>query len=161
MHASSPPPPPMSYLLSCWPYPPYIIDNYTVHALTLQCCGCFRPKHMDAKIFENHLNLVILVFIGKLSLSTLIWVPICQGFWHFSVFLHHFVMAKLATSSIRVNPPMLEGLPCWLYGLRRCHCFLAVSHHWGPALMAVWSKALPLNASCLSPLRACPDGCVV
>ena len=27
----------------------------------------------------------------------------CQGFNHFSVFLHHFVLAKLATSSIRVN----------------------------------------------------------
>ena len=27
----------------------------------------------------------------------------CQGFSHFSGFLHHFVMAKLATSSIRVN----------------------------------------------------------
>ena len=27
--------------------------------------------------------------------------------------------------------------------------------------MAVWSKVLPLTASCLSPLRACPDGCVV
>ena len=27
----------------------------------------------------------------------------CQGFSHLSVFLHHFVMAILATSSIRVN----------------------------------------------------------
>ena len=26
----------------------------------------------------------------------------CQGFKHFSGFLHHFVLAKLATSSIRV-----------------------------------------------------------
>ena len=26
---------------------------------------------------------------------------ICQGFIHFSVVLHHFVMAKLATGSIR------------------------------------------------------------
>ena len=31
----------------------------------------FRPKHNDAKIFENHLNPVMLVFIGKLSLGTL------------------------------------------------------------------------------------------
>ena len=30
-----------------------------------------------------------------------------------------------------------------------------------PALMAAWSKALPLTDSCLSPLRACPDGRVV
>ena len=27
----------------------------------------------------------------------------CQGFSHFSGFLHHFVLAKLATSSIRVK----------------------------------------------------------
>ena len=40
----------------------------------------------DAKIFEKHLNLVMLVFIRKLSVSTLIWVPICQGFSHFTVF---------------------------------------------------------------------------
>ena len=46
---------------------------------------------------------VKLVFIGKLSLSTHRRVPICQGFSHFSGFLHHLVSAKLATSSIRVN----------------------------------------------------------
>ena len=28
----------------------------------------------------------------------------CQGFSYFSGFLHNFVLAKLATSSIRVNP---------------------------------------------------------
>ena len=33
--------------------------------------GYFRPKHKDATIFENHLNPVMLVFIGKLSWSTL------------------------------------------------------------------------------------------
>ena len=27
----------------------------------------------------------------------------CQGFSHFSDFLHHFVLAKLATTSIRVK----------------------------------------------------------
>ena len=27
----------------------------------------------------------------------------CQGFSHFSDVLHHFVFAKLATSSVRVN----------------------------------------------------------
>ena len=27
----------------------------------------------------------------------------CQGFSHLSGFLHHFVLAKLATSRIRVN----------------------------------------------------------
>ena len=45
----------------------------------------------------------MLVFILNLSVSTLKWVPICQGFSHFLGFLHHFVMAKLVTSSIRVK----------------------------------------------------------
>ena len=36
----------------------------------------------------------------------------CQGFSDFTGFLHHFVLAKLATSSIRVKLPTagLEGL---------------------------------------------------
>ena len=42
------------------------------------------------KQFEPHLNPVLLVCIGKLSLSTLRRVPICQYFSHFSGFLHHF-----------------------------------------------------------------------
>ena len=29
-----------------------------------QCWDCYWPKHKDAKIFENHLNPVMLVFIG-------------------------------------------------------------------------------------------------
>ena len=33
----------------------------------------------------------------------------CQGFIHFQGFLHHFVLAKLATSSIRVNPSNTES----------------------------------------------------
>ena len=59
--------------------------------------------HKNSKILENHLNPVMLVLIRKLSLSTLIPVPICQGFTHFSVYLHHFVLAILATSSVRVK----------------------------------------------------------
>ena len=47
------------------------------------------------KFFENHLNPVILVSNGWGLRSTLRWVPICQGFNHFSVFLYHFILAKL------------------------------------------------------------------
>ena len=65
-----------------------------------QCWGYLCPKHKDANIFESHLNPVMLVFIEKLSLRTLRWVPICQGFNHFTGVLHHFVLTKLATSSI-------------------------------------------------------------
>ena len=32
----------------------------------------------------------------------------CQGFSHFSGFLHHFVLAKLANSSISVNSYMFD-----------------------------------------------------
>ena len=61
--------------------------------------------HKGAKILENHLNPVMLVFIGKFLLSTLRGVSMCHGFSHLSDFLHHFVLAKLATSSIKVNHP--------------------------------------------------------
>ena len=40
---------------------------------------------------------------GELSLSALRWVLICKGFSHLLGFLHHFVLAKVATSSIRVS----------------------------------------------------------
>ena len=30
----------------------------------IQCWGYFHPKHQDTKIFEKHLNPVMLVFIG-------------------------------------------------------------------------------------------------
>ena len=36
-----------------------------------QCLGSFRPKHYDVKICLNHINAVMLVFNGKLSMSTL------------------------------------------------------------------------------------------
>ena len=58
----------------------------------------------DAKIFENHLNPFMFVFIGILSLTALRWVSMCQGFSViFLRFLHHFILAKLATSNIRVK----------------------------------------------------------
>ena len=41
----------------------------------------------------------MLVFIKKLSLITLRLVPMCQGFSDFLGFAHHFVLARLATSS--------------------------------------------------------------
>ena len=52
----------------------------------------------------------MLVLIGKLSLSVLRGVPICQHFSHFSGLLHHFVLAKLASSSIRVRRELVAGL---------------------------------------------------
>ena len=63
----------------------------------------FIQSTKTQKLFENYLIPVMLVFIGKLSLSTLLLVPMCQGFSHSSGILYHFVLAKLATSSIWVK----------------------------------------------------------
>ena len=46
-----------------------------------------------------------------------------------------------------------EGLSWWPCCLRCWHWLLAVSHSWGPVLMAMLSKVLALTASCLSLLR--------
>ena len=61
-----------------------------------RCWGYFHPKHKDATIFENHLNPVILVFIGKLSMSTVRWVPMSQGFSHFSGFFASFCICQIS-----------------------------------------------------------------
>ena len=69
--------------------------------------------------FENHLNLVMLVFNWiALAKNSEMSIPMCQGFNIFSGFLHHFVLAKLATSSIRVNyqdAPDVTGMICSIY----------------------------------------------
>ena len=64
------------------------------------------PKAQGCKYVLKTIQTVMLVFIGQLSLSSLRRVPICQGSSHFSAFLHHFVLAKLATTSIRVKLPV-------------------------------------------------------
>ena len=74
-----------------------------LEGLTLPMLRLLSYKAQWRKDFENYLNPVLLVFIEKLILSTVGWVPMCQGFSNFSGFLHHFVLAKLATSSIRVT----------------------------------------------------------
>ena len=51
-------------------YIPLCCDNKV--SLILPMLRLFLSKHKDAKILENNLNPVMLVFIGKLSLSTLI-----------------------------------------------------------------------------------------
>ena len=91
----------------------------------------------------------MLVFIGQLSLSTLRWVPMWQVFNYFSDFLHHFVFAKLATTSIRekiVNSNCLVKLLLFYLGsphLQPGTCPLAIrlptlhsSHlHWRNEIM--------------------------
>ena len=72
-----------------------------------QCWGYLLPKHKEI-IFENNLNPVMLVFIGLLSPSTLKWVTTWQGI-NLSAFYHTYVLAKLATISIQVNPSNVEA----------------------------------------------------
>ena len=75
-----------------------------VDHLTLQQKCCWRERHIkiidvpltfqmlklpsseDAKIFKNHLIPVVLVSIGKLFLSRIRWVPMCQGLYQFFSF---------------------------------------------------------------------------
>ena len=55
-------------------------------------------------MFENHLNHVILVFIGKLSLKRISdEYPFARVSVFFSGFLHHFALAKVDTSVKTVN----------------------------------------------------------
>ena len=56
----------------------------------------------NAKIFENHLNPVMLVFIGNFSPSTQMSTHMTDFQSFFSIF-ESFVLAKLATSSRRVK----------------------------------------------------------
>ena len=77
----------------------------------------------------------MLVFIGKRSLSSLRWVPMCQGFNSYSGFLHHFAMAKLATSSIWINviPSPLENKSS---DVQLVECRPVVDNRWGGARWA-------------------------
>ena len=80
----------------------------------------------------------MLVFIGSISMSTLRWVAICQGFANFSGFLHHFVLAKIAPSSKRVKskPLKAHSFQCSFYG----DFLVAVPiQSWGPSFnFSIW-----------------------
>ena len=99
-------------------------NTATTHILTLLVLRLyFNPKHKEAKIFEKHLNPAMLVFIGWLSLCTLKWVPLCHGFNHFLGFCINYVLVKLATSSVKVNPTILKSQG-WVLGLCSSAIFL-------------------------------------
>ena len=77
-----------------------LIDKVELKPSKAEATFIFRQKHKIAKIFVNHLNPVMLIFLGSLLMSSLRCVPVCQGFSYFLLgFLHHFVLAKLGTSS--------------------------------------------------------------
>ena len=74
--------------------------------------GILSSIAQESKDFLKHLNPVMLVFIGLLSLSTLRWAPKYRVSVIFLLFFHHFVLAKLATSSIKVK---VHKKPTWLW----------------------------------------------
>ena len=56
------------------------------------------------------------------------WIPMCQSFFHFSGFLHHFVLAKLAISSIRVKIRLRNVLMSLLVpNSRDCICLVGIT----------------------------------
>ena len=63
--------------------------------LTLPVLRLLPSKTQGRNDVWKNRHPAILVFIGRLSLSTLIWVPMCQDSNIFSGFLHHLVLAKL------------------------------------------------------------------
>ena len=60
----------------------------------------FCPGYGTTNTFHNYRKPVMLIFIWKLLQSTIRWVPMCQGFNHYSTsFSNYFVLSKSATSS--------------------------------------------------------------
>ena len=59
---------------------------------------CTRRKHCWKPYKPCHVGIDWLALMEYSQ-----WVPICQGFNDFSGFLHHFALANLASSSIRIE----------------------------------------------------------
>ena len=88
-------------------------------------CWCwalyFHQRHKNTEFFENLLNPVMLVFIGKLLLSPIRWVPICQGFHHFwtlylsastsvaKSLVHILGYSQIQPVCIWISPKLLAG----------------------------------------------------
>ena len=72
-----------------------------------QCQGYFHPKHKDTKNFENppqpcHAGIHRIALTEFFQMSTHVLGYTFQSFFKF---LHHFLMAKWATSSIIMRDP--------------------------------------------------------
>ena len=77
-------------------YPLFVFDPSNAEAYTF-------VQSTRTQIFENDLNPGMVVLIGKLFLSILDEYPCARVSVIFQFFLHHFALAKLATSSIWVT----------------------------------------------------------
>ena len=72
-------------------------DNYfQSEPQTFKCWGYFFPKHKDAKIFEKHLNPIMLVFLDSYRRVLLDEFPGCLGFIHFSSFFASFSIFQIS-----------------------------------------------------------------
>ena len=89
-------------LVQCRKYVPCSNTTWALRLqLTLAVLRLLYLRHKTAKIFENNLNPIMMVFIGKLLPSTIRWVPMCQWFSWIPSFLQFFL--HLATSSESAN----------------------------------------------------------
>ena len=79
----------MSFAITCY---------YVQVTKPFQCWGYFLPKHMDAKIIENPLNPVMLVFIGKLFWSIFSDEYLCA---RVSVILQVFASFRIGQISLQ------------------------------------------------------------
>ena len=75
--------------------------------LTLMMLRSLSSIAQKAKHCKSRVNPVMLVFIGKLSLSSLRWVPICHGL-SFPSFLSSFHVDQISNQQ-------LEGQRCWIF----------------------------------------------
>ena len=77
----------------------YFWKYFFINPLLL-CWGYFHLWQKNTKSFENHLNPVMLVFIGKLSLSD--EYPHASVSVFFSAFLHHFCDEQISHQQPKV-----------------------------------------------------------
>ena len=71
--------------VGCWPILTFLMRRL-ISSNKQECkklLGSPKPSHVG---------------IHWKALAKYIWVPLCQGFRHFSAFCHHFILAKLVTS---------------------------------------------------------------
>ena len=119
-----------------------------------------HPKHKDAKIFKNPLNPAMLVFFTLLLLSTLRWVPMCQGFCHFLVWEQiwkpKFLLIKPSMIfTCHGNYPSIYIRPWYGYHCFLPNCFIVMGF---PAANAAASFISLDWSVCNS--RSCMGGCL-
>ena len=91
----------ISYLIILWWLMYKLLQTVmteVVWSLTLQCWGYSVQSAKKQDVWKPSKPCHVGIHWRALCLwlSTLRWVPLCQGFSHFSGFLHHFVFVKIS-----------------------------------------------------------------